>query len=268
VHDFGDTIALGQAWYFEKLSVKKADTKYSYGFKRFSLLGAILSILLLLISSIFVLAQAIPRLINPESVHAEGMLLLAIIGVAVNGYAVLKLSKDEGINSKTVALHLLEDLLGWLAVLLISIIMLFVYIPILDPILAILITLYILRHVLIKIKEIVPIFLQAVPKEENLAEITLSLESLDNIHSLHHVHLWSLDGSQHVFSAHIMTDKQLDSRSYEELKLRIKAELESYSFEHSTIEIEFPDEVCRIKSIEPSEQIPIPQRQEENFNQG
>ncbi len=249
VHDFGDTIALGQAWYFEKLSLKEANARYSYGFKRFTLLGAMISILLLLVSSIFVLAHAIPRLVDPQYVHAEGMLYLAIMGVAVNGYAIMKLSKNEGINSKTVALHLLEDLLGWLAVLLVAIVMMFVDLPILDPILAILITLYILRGVLRNIKEIVPIFLQAVPQDEDLDDVTRQLHSIKDIKSLHHVHLWSLDGSHKVFSAHILTKTPLDAQAYEKLKLEIKSQIKSYGYEHTTIEIEFPNETCRMEQL-------------------
>lgn len=246
VHDLGDSVALGQAWYFEKLSDKKANDHYSYGFKRFSLLGALLSIVLLFISSIFVLSQAIPRLLNPQTVDAQGMLYLAILGVAVNGYAMLRLSKNAGINSRTVALHLLEDVLGWVAVLLVSIIMMFVDLPILDPILAILITLYILRRVFINFKEIIPIFLQAVPKEEDLTEVILMLTALENVDSLHHVHLWSLDGEHRVFSAHIVVSKGLESKDYERLKSSIKKYLDALGFEHTTIEIEFPNEVCRM----------------------
>lgn len=247
VHDLGDSVALGQAWYFEKLSGKKADTNYSYGFKRFSLLGALLSIILLLVSSIYVLSQALPRLLSPESVDAQGMLYLAILGVAVNAYAMLRLSKNAGINSRTVALHLLEDVLGWVAVLIVSIIMIFIDVPILDPILAILITLYILRRVFINIKEIIPIFLQAVPKEDDLADVKLKLTSLENIESLHHVHLWSLDGQHRVFSAHIIASKGFTSKDYENLKASIKKELDALGFEHTTIEIEFPNEVCRME---------------------
>ena len=248
VHDLGDTVALGQAWYFEKISHRKTTHRYTYGFKRFALLGAMISTLLLLLSSIYVLSQAIPRLMAPEDIHAEGMLLLSIIGIAINGFAIFKLSKNSGINSKAVALHLLEDILGWVAVFVVSIVMMFVYLPILDPILAILITLYILRNVLNNIKEMLPVFLQAVPDEEDLKSITTALKSLEAVENLHHIHLWSLDGEHTIFSAHIVLNRALNTKEYDAFKSEIREILRD--FDHTTIEIEFPHEVCRMDLLE------------------
>jgi len=109
VHDLGDSIALAQAWYFESLSEKKGTSKYTYGYRRFTLLGAVISALILLLASFYILNEAIPRIIEPEHSNAQGMALLAIFGVAVNGFAMLKLAKGEGTNIQIVALHLLEE---------------------------------------------------------------------------------------------------------------------------------------------------------------
>ncbi len=206
-----------------------------------------ISFLILLGSSVFVLTEAIPRLIEPQYAHAEGMILLALMGVAVNGYAIVRLSKNEGINSRAVALHLLEDVLGWVAVLVVSVVMLFVDLPILDPILAILITLYILRGVLKNIRQMLPILLQAAPDGDDVQEVIAELEKIFHIESMHHVHLWSLDGDQKIFSAHIMTTEKLSVEQYIDLKQQIKESLEQFGFAHTTLEIEFPDEVCRIE---------------------
>ncbi len=247
VHDLGDTFALGQAWYFERLSQNNPNTRYTYGYKRFALMGAVISVLVLLLSSIYILSEAIPRLFEPQQANAEGMILLAIMGVAVNGFAILRLSKNEGINSKAVALHLLEDVLGWVAVLVVSIVMLFTDLPILDPILAILITLYILSNVVKNIRSTIPIFLQAAPPASNIDTVVQELETIPHVSSLHHVHLWSQDEFNAVFSAHILTTEALAAQEYSELKQQIKTRLEQFGFGHTTLEIEFPQEPCRIK---------------------
>jgi cobalt-zinc-cadmium efflux system protein len=144
LHDFGDSLALGMAYYFQKKSLQKKDQHFSYGYKRFSLLGAFLNSLILIIGSIFILQEAIKRLAHPEQADAKGMIVLAIIGVGVNLAAMLRLRKSGTLNERVVSLHFLEDVLGWIAVLMGSIIMLFTDLPILDPILSILISGYIL----------------------------------------------------------------------------------------------------------------------------
>lgn len=122
VHDLGDSIALGLAWYLEKYSHKRGNVFFSYGYRRFSSLAALINILILFLGSLYVIFQAIPRLLHPEATNAQGMIVLAIIGIAVNGIAMLRLLKTSSLNGKVVAWHLLEDALGWVAVLIVSII--------------------------------------------------------------------------------------------------------------------------------------------------
>ena len=245
VHDLGDSFALGQAWYFEKVSLGKSSPRYSYGYKRFSLLGALISTVLLLTSSLVILAQAIPRIFAAHHPDAGGMILLALVGVSVNGFAMTKLSKDKGMNSRVVALHLLEDVLGWVAVLVVAIILYFWDLPVLDPVLAVLITLYILVGVIRNLRAMLPVFLQAVPPELDLAVITREIEMLKYIHAVHHAHIWSLDGEHSVFTAHLELNIQLDVDAYMQLKEEIRMLVERYGLFHSTVEIEYPGEACR-----------------------
>lgn len=117
LHDFGDSVALGLAWVFQKKSEQKPDDKYTYGYRRFSLLSAIINSIILVAGSAFVLFESIKRIIEPAETNAKGMLLLAILGVAVNGVAILRLRKGGSVNERVVSLHLMEDVLGWVAVL-------------------------------------------------------------------------------------------------------------------------------------------------------
>ncbi|MEI7694829.1 MAG: cation diffusion facilitator family transporter [Chlorobium sp.] len=245
VHDLGDSFALAQAWYFESKSGDKSSARYSYGYKRFSLLGALISTVVLLTSSLFILVNAIPRILEPRHPDAGGMILMAVVGVIVNGVAMARLSRESGMNAKVVALHLLEDVLGWVAVLVVAIVLYFWDIPVLDPLLAVMITLYILSGVVKNLKAMLPVFLQAVPSELDLGAISRDIESLEHIHAVHHAHIWSLDGVHSVFTAHLEVDTLLDAEAYMQLKERIRVLVERYGIYHSTVEIEYPGEACR-----------------------
>ena len=245
VHDLGDSFALAQAWYFEQVSLGKSSPRYPYGYKRFSLLGALISTVVLLSSSLIILIQAIPRIYEPHHPDAGGMILLAFAGVTVNGFAMARLSKDKGMNSRVVALHLLEDVLGWVAVLVVAVILYFWDVPVLDPVLAVLITLYILGGVVKNLRAMLPVFLQAVPPELDLADITREIEQLQHIHAVHHAHIWSLDGVHSVFTAHLELNILLDVEAYMKLKDEIRMLVEHHGLYHSTVEIEYPGEACR-----------------------
>jgi cobalt-zinc-cadmium efflux system protein len=245
VHDLGDSFALAQAWYFESISQRSATNTYTYGYRRFTLLGALISSLLLLISSFYVLAEAIPRIMEPQHSDAQGMVVLALFGVAVNAFAMLRLARGTNANTRVVALHLLEDVLGWVAILVVATILLFKDIHILDPILATLITIYILANVIRQLKGIVPVFLQASPPSTNVADIEKQLQTLDYVDSIHHVHAWSLDGEHSVLTAHIVTDRVLDPAEYASLKNSFRQIIDNNGIHHSTLEIELPDEACR-----------------------
>ena len=250
IHDLGDSISLGTAWYLERKSRQRSDQKFSFGYQRFSLLGALVTCITLIAGSIFVIREAVGRLIVPEQTHAGGMLVFAIIGVVVNGYAAWKLSSGRTLNEKMASWHLLEDVLGWLAVLVVSIILLFKDIPYLDPALSLLITLYILWNVVKRLKETLYIFLQGVPSEIKISDIEKGLLDIQGVESLHHTHIWSLEGAQHVFTTHL---KLGDIESLNELltiKDQVKKVLGGYGFKHYTVETELDKERCGLSLTE------------------
>ncbi|MEC8220637.1 MAG: cation diffusion facilitator family transporter, partial [Nanoarchaeota archaeon] len=244
LHDLGDTFSLGLAWFLEKFSSKKRTNKFSYGYKRFSLLGAFINAVILLLGSLFILSEAIPRIINPEASNAQGMLILAIFGIIVNGYAVYKTSKGKTMNEKVISWHLLEDVLGWVAVFIVSIVMIFTNLIILDPILSILITLYILWGVLKNLKSTALLFLQATPTDLNANIIDTQLKKNPLIQDIHDTHIWSLDGEEHILSSHIVIKENSTKEDIKKIKIEIKKNLISQGINHSTLEIEFEDEIC------------------------
>jgi len=251
LHDLGDSFSLGLSWYLEKYAQRGVDSRYSYGYRRFSLLAALLNTAILLTGGVLVLSQAIPRLFNPQHSNAQGMVLFAVVGIAVNGLAALRLRRDNGLSSQVVAWHLLEDVLGWAAVLVVSVVMLFWDIHILDPLLSIGITLYVLWNVLRNLRRVLALFLQAVPENFDVADIERQLLTMENVQSVHHTHLWSLDGQNHVLTTHIVVDECTSREQILQLKRAINSLTAELDFSHTTLEIEYEDEDCRMKEMGP-----------------
>ena len=245
VHDLGDTLAIGLAWTLDRVGKKEADDGFTYGYHRLSLLGALINGAILIIGSLWILTEALPRLINPQMPNAAGMIWLAILGVSVNGFAAYKLSGGKTLNEKVLNWHLLEDVLGWVAVLVISILLLFVEWPILDPILSIAFTLFILINVAKRLSQTLRLFLQAAPDNRIAEETRSKLKDLEHVAAIHHLHVWSLDGERHVLSAHLVLDKAINSNIQNAVKIALNETLEEFDFAHTTIELEQSAETCR-----------------------
>lgn len=247
LHDLGDTIALGISWRLEHLSERGRSSRFSYGYKRFSLLGAVTSSLILVAGSVFIVTRAVPRIIHPEEVHAEGMLLLAIIGIAVNGVAVWRLHGGERIHERVVKLHLLEDVFGWVAVLVVSIIIRFARLPFLDPLLSLGISLFVLVKVLNKLIQTVRIFLQSVPESIGMEKLEHTVAGIPEIIGIHDMHIWSLDGEYHVGTVHIVVEQDTTREQIPGIKQKVRDIMTNVGVQHVTIEIEREAEVCEYK---------------------
>ncbi|WP_287831776.1 cation diffusion facilitator family transporter [Idiomarina sp.] len=245
VHDLGDSLSIGLAWLLNKFSKRDPSRTFTYGYQRLSLVGAFINAVILIAGSVWVLYTAIPRLFDPVMPVAEGMIGLAVFGVAVNGYAAFKLSAGETLNERVLNWHLIEDVLGWVAVLIVSIVLYFVDWPILDPLLSIGFTLFILLNVIRTLASTVKLFVQAAPSEEAYIAIQEKLIKLDDVQDAHHIHFWSLDGERHVLTAHIVVARELTAEQRGRLKLNISDALQGFNLAHTTIELEYPDEPCR-----------------------
>ncbi|MDR1679444.1 MAG: cation diffusion facilitator family transporter [Prevotellaceae bacterium] len=244
VHDFGDSLSLALAWYFQKLSKKGSTKQYSYGYKRFSLLGAIINSVVLVAGSIYILSEAIPRLFAPEKTNAEGMFLLAILGVIINGIAVLRTRKATSINERVVSLHLLEDMLGWTAVLIGSAVMYFTGWTRIDPILSLLVACFVLFNVFKNIRQTLPILLQGTPADIDGERIVAKLKGLTDIAAVHDLHIWSLDEAYNVLTIHIVLNEALPTDKLVDLKKKIRSMLKEEKIQHATIEFETRNEEC------------------------
>lgn len=239
VHDFCDSVSIGIAYLFEKISNKKTDKKYSYGYARFSVLGGLITTFILLISSIIVVYNAILRIITPVQINYNFMIIFAVFGFMVNLLATYFTHGGKSINQRAVNLHMLEDVLGWLVVLIGAIVMKFTNFYIVDPILSIAIAIFILFNSVKFLVQISHIFLMKTPKNINLDELISHIQEIDGVIGVHHIHVWSIDGESHCATLHVVL-REFDSN----IKKLIKEELKEHGISHITIEIETEQEEC------------------------
>ncbi|OEH92765.1 cation diffusion facilitator family transporter [Bacillus solimangrovi] len=248
LHDLGDSLSLGLSWYFQNLSKKEGNNTFSFGYRRFSLLAALINSIILLLGSMFILKEAIPRIWSPEETNATGMALLAVLGILVNGAAVFKLKSGHSMNERVVTLHLLEDVLGWVAVLIVSIMLYFTDWYFLDPLLSVMISVYILTNVFRNLKQTMMIFLEAVPSEVSLPKIKKRIEQIQGVISTHHTHFWSMDGEHHALSTHVVVDNKASKEEIIKIKDQIRQLQGDFHLSHLTIDVEYEDENCEFRT--------------------
>jgi len=236
LHDLGDSLALAFAWGMQGLAGQKPTASFSYGFKRLSLVGALVNAIVLLVGGAIVLTESIPRLWDPGQPNAQGMLVLAILGVVVNGAAVLRVRAGTSLNEQVVTWHLLEDVFGWVAVLIVSIVMLFVDAPVLDPILSVAITLWVGWNAARNLKRTIAVFLQAVPDDIELDALQEAVVAIDGVRELKHVHVWSQEGEHHVLTGHLVVERSTLAEAAV-IRSAVREVLRDVGIEHSTLEV-------------------------------
>lgn len=200
VHDLGDAMSIGASWLLEKKSLHEPDENYTFGYRRYSLLGALITTVILAVGSVLVIAGSVKRLMNPTDINYNGMLVLAVIGVIVNTAAAFVTREGDSVNQKAVNIHMLEDVLGWAAVLVGAIIMRFTDLRILDPLLSIGIACYILHEVIETGEEILNVFLMKTPEDIDVAKLTEELAAVDGVEEVCELRVLPIDGIEcHAF---------------------------------------------------------------------
>jgi cobalt-zinc-cadmium efflux system protein len=175
------------------------------------------------------------------------MALLAIAGIVINGWAALRVRGGKTLNARVITWHLLEDVLGWAAILAVSVVLLFKDLPVLDPLLSILITSYVLYNVLRNLKKTVEFFLQAVPGGIDIVEIEEKLLGIGKVKAIHHTHVWTLDGEHNIFTTHLVVDADATREDVLRVRNQVDQRLEYLDFEHTTVEIGYENQYCRMK---------------------
>ena len=239
VHDLGDSLSIGISYILEKKSKKEPDDNYTFGYLRYSVLGSLIMTVILIVGSVFVIAHALDKIIHPVEINYNGMLVFAVFGVAVNLIATIATHGGGSLNQKAVSLHMLEDVLGWGVVLVGAILMKFTDITYIDPIMSIGISVFLLVNAFKSFREILDIFFEKAPDGIDIAELRHHLKEIDGVIDVHHFHLRSLDGANHIATLHVVTASDPAS-----IKKAVKEELSEHGISHTTVEIEAPDEEC------------------------
>ena len=235
VHDLGDALAIGLSAFLEKISNRQEDSRYTLGYKRFSLLGALVTAVILMTGSGMVVLENVSKLFHPQPVNDEGLLWLGIIAISVNVLASLVIRKGQTKNESILSLHFLEDTLGWLAVILMAIVLRFTDWYILDPLLSLAISFFILSKAIPRFWSTLKIFLDAVPEGVDINQVKNDLEQLDNVASINQLNLWTMDGLEKNAIVHVC----LDHVKYMEVcKESIRDLLKESGFQNVTIEVD------------------------------
>ena len=235
VHDLGDAIAIGISAFLETISNREEDSHYTLGYKRFSLLGAMITAVILMTGSVLVILENIAKIFHPQSVNDEGILWLGIIAIIINVLASLVIRKGQTKNESILSLHFLEDTLGWVAVILMAIVLRFTDWYILDPLLSLVISFFILSKALPRFWRTLKIFLDAVPEGVDIQKIKTDLAELDHVASINQLNLWTMDGLEKNAIVHVCL-KEMEHM--ETCKESIRIFLKDCGFQNITIEVD------------------------------
>lgn len=235
VHDTGDALAIGLSALLESISNREEDSRYTLGYKRFSLLGALVTAVILMTGSMMVLLENISKLFHPQVVNSQGMFWIGVIAIVINVIASLIVEKGKTKNESILSLHFLEDTLGWLAVILMAIILRFTDWYILDPLLSLAISLFILSKAIPRFWSTLKIFLDAVPEGVDIQRVKSDLEQLDHVASINQLNLWTMDGLEKNAIVHVCL-KEIEQM--ELCKESIRSILKDCGFQNITIEVD------------------------------
>ncbi len=244
VHDLGDCAAIGCAYVLEKISKKAPDEKYTYGYRRYTLVSAIITSVVLVFGSAVVIFGSVERLKNPREIHGLGMLIIAVLGVIINGVAVLRTHKGTGANEKAISLHMLEDVLGWVAVLVGSVFIYALKWYFVDGLLSLAIAVFLLIESVKNLKDVFGILLEKTPEDFSVEEYKSRLSEVAGAEEIHHLHIWSLDGEKMLATLHIKIPDTADLETYKRVKTHIERVSREAGIEHLTLQIDIGECPC------------------------
>lgn len=245
VHDFGDSLTLGIAYFLEKLSQRKRTETFTYGYRRLSLLSSLIAGMVISVGSGIILYKAIPQFWSVEATAPNGpwMIVIAVFGLVINGAAAFRLGQGTSHNEIMLSWHLIEDVLGWAAVLVGAIVITYTGWTWVDPLLACGVALFILYNVSKNLWNTIKIFLQHKPENFNESELVARLQTVEGISEVRHIHVWSIDGESNVMSLHVVLKPSVTSEhDIAKLKSQIREIASEFGTYHTTIEFVWPSE--------------------------
>ncbi len=231
IHDMSDTISIALAWALEKVAQKDSTDKYSYGYQRFSILGAVIISVFVIFMAFVILSEAIPRMFSPEGVDAGGMLIVAILGLVFKSISVHRLHKGETFNEKAILFHQLGDVFEWVAILILSLVLMFWDgAPYLDPFVSIGIALWLIFNLGRNLYKSIEVLLQKTPDNFDVDDFKSQILAIEGVLQIEDFHIWSLDGIDSVMTLKVDVDFDRDVEG-------IKKEIYSISNRYHVVDI-------------------------------
>lgn len=245
LHDMGDAASIGVSYFLERKSKQGPDGTHTYGYGRFSVIGGVITTLILLLGSAAVIIGAVRRIFEPVEINYDGMIVFAVVGVAVNLCAAVFTREGESINQRAVNLHMLEDVLGWAVVLVGAVVMRFTELSVIDPVMSLGVAMFVAVGAVRYLRESLDVFLEKTPKGIDCEELTHHIKEIEGVCDVHHLHVWSMDGTSNYATMHIVSDADAHT-----VKEKVKEELSEHGICHATLELESVGEHCHEQNCE------------------
>ncbi len=245
LHSLGDGITVGISFFLERKSKNGPDKQHTFGYARYSLLGSLITNMFLLVGATTIIMESFHGLHEPEHIELGGMIGLAVLGAFANFIAAFVTRHGHTHNERAVSLHAVQDVLSWLAIIVGAIIMQYTGFMQIDAILSICIAIYILYRVIRDFTKNLYIFLDNTPPSICYNKLEQAICAIEGVSSVHHMHLWSLDGENNCATLHCVLTAKADG---EKVKIAIRETLNEYNINHSTIEFEPKTSACTSKN--------------------
>ncbi|MBQ9768183.1 MAG: cation transporter [Lachnospiraceae bacterium] len=240
IHDFGDCVALGIAWRMEKISKKAANEKYQFGYRRFSVLAGLINNLILLAGGVIIIVTSVQRVLCPREIDGAEMLMFAVFGILMNGAAMLLTAKGKNINEKTISIHMLEDVLTWVAVLLVGGVMCFFELPVLDSVLSVGMTAVIFVGVAKNLKRIFAVLAVKSPlSAECYLRLKKDLAGCENGMLVEELRIFSMDGEDRLAEVCLLLDTDRSAEEQTLLMKRAKECCEAYGICQTIVQMRY-----------------------------
>jgi len=245
VHNFGDTASLGISLAARRIGRRGPTPAKTFGYRRAEVIGAFINLVALVFIGLFLVKEAVERLLDPQPVDGPVMLIVATIGLLANLITALLLfrHREGSLNIRSAFLHIVTDAVSSVGVVAGGVLILLYDIRWIDPALTLVMALYILYHGIVMLRQTIDILMEGTPAEIDLDAIVEAVQALPGVRDLHHLHVWHLDETHYALEAHVVIDRA-DLAEMEGIKRCIKQTLhDSFHIAHATLEFEF--DPCR-----------------------
>lgn len=248
-HNLADVGALALSLFAFKMVSKKSTEKYTYGYRKTSILVSLLNAVILLISIGIIVFEAIQRLLQPQPVQGLTISIVAAIGIAINFISarLFFTTKDHDINIKAAYLHLLSDAVISLGIVVAGIAIYYSNWYWLDPAISIVIALVILVSTWQLLRDSLRLSMDGVPPNIGLADVRKAGMKIDGIKDIHHIHIWAMSTTENALTAHIILSPQINYEREQKIKEELKHLLDHENIHHVTLETERENEPCAAK---------------------